>query len=297
MTIPVIYAVARSYPNDAFTVLTRKPFDELFLERPCNVEVITDKAWKHMHFTHIADLHNVLRSWRIDARMLIRGKRVCMLDKRRSERSNIVKGKRSSRPFIDRYIDVFSRLGFPIDNTEQPFVLSPNAPKNKVVGIAPFARYDNKTYPIEKMKTVAKMLSAEGCTLYLYGARGKEAGILKQWAEEIPQCTCVAGQYALKDEPESMRHLDLMIAMDSANGHIAAMAGTRVLTIWGSTTPACGFRAFRQSDEDQVFIGLPCQPCTIAGSEACKLGTMACLCELTPEVIVERVLEIVNEPS
>ena len=38
-----------------------------------------------------------------------------------------------------------------------------------------------------------------------------------------------------------MAHLDLMISMDSANAHMAANTGVRVLTLWGMTHPFCGF--------------------------------------------------------
>ena len=38
-----------------------------------------------------------------------------------------------------------------------------------------------------------------------------------------------------------MSRLDLMIAMDSSNMHMAALTGTKVISIWGGTDPLSGF--------------------------------------------------------
>ena len=49
-------------------------------------------------------------------------------------------------------------------------------------------------------------------------------------------------------------YLDIMISMDSANGHIAANCGIPVLTIWGLTHPFCGFKPFDQPIERPLDI-------------------------------------------
>ena len=92
-----------------------------------------------------------------------------------------------------------------------------------------------------------------------------------------------------------MSSLKLMVAMDSANQHLAAISGTRVITIWGATTPACGFMGYGQLKQDSICLGKKCQPCSIAGSNICKEGTMSCLNSLQPEVIVSIIENIVNK--
>ncbi len=56
-----------------------------------------------------------------------------------------------------------------------------------------------------------------------------------------------------------MERMMVMVSMDSANQHLASLAGTRVLTLWGATTPACGFMPYGQREEDSYFkdIELP----------------------------------------
>lgn len=287
MTLPAAYAVARACPNDRFTFLTRSPFDQLFVNAPANLHVITDESWRDMKFTHVADLHNVLRSWRIDLRMLLRGCRVRMMDKRRWERRAILKGKKTSQPFTERYERVFQQLGFAM---EKPVPIALEQHLKQGIGIAPFARYATKTYTIKQMHQVVRLLGEQGKQVYLFGARGAEARLLERWAEEMPHCTNLAGTLTLGEELQRMAQLECMVAMDSANGHMAALVGTRVVTLWGSTTPACGFLPFGQAASDQLLLQLPCQPCSIAGCKTCKLHTHACLRQLTPQAIVNRIL-------
>ena len=51
-----------------------------------------------------------------------------------------------------------------------------------------------------------------------------------------------------------MPYLDLMISMDSANGHMAANTGIRVLTLWGMTHPFCGFSPFNQPLDHAITL-------------------------------------------
>ena len=58
----------------------------------------------------------------------------------------------------------------------------------------------------------------------------------------------IAGTLTLDEELALMSRLDLMIAMDSSNMHMAALAGTKVISIWGGTDPLTGFGAWMQPE-------------------------------------------------
>ena len=45
-----------------------------------------------------------------------------------------------------------------------------------------------------------------------------------------------------------------MIAMDSSNMHMAALVGTKVISIWGGTDPLSGFGAWMQPDNFSISI-------------------------------------------
>lgn len=318
MTIPVVYSVAETYPAKTFTVLTRPFFARLFINKPKNVEVL---AWDFVRgiksltnmpalinnlrkrdFDSIIDMHNVLRSWLIDAYFITSGKRVVMVDKMRNNRASLISSHNTKAhpKMTDRYLKLFDRLGMPSTLTFKSLYqnTSPSLPfaiPSKSVGIAPFARYANKTYPIEKMERVVALLSSKSINVFLFGSKGNEADVMHQWEDRYKHCRSIAGKYNIENELAVMSSLKLMVAMDSANQHLAAISGTRVITIWGATTPACGFMGYGQLKQDSICLGKKCQPCSIAGSNICKEGTMSCLNSLQPEVIVSIIENIVNK--
>ena len=310
MTLPVIYSVCRAYPDTDFFILTRPFFSKIFINAPKNLSVIPAdlkteykgiggiwrllKSLSPYGFTSVADLHNVLRSWVISSYYKCKGAAVVIVDKARSKRRAANKKKIAQPSYIQRYIDVFDKLGFPIDldftsvfsgkTVDTPVVVI-----HPAVGIAPYARYFNKTYPPDMMRNVVEILTERGVNVYLFGAKGKESEELDAWDAAYDRCHSLAGKMPIAEELAMMSQMDVMVSMDSANQHLASLTGTRVLTVWGSTAPSCGFMAFGQKTEDTIIANLPCQPCTTAGSEKCPLGTLACLKSINPEYLAERI--------
>lgn len=314
MTLPVIYSLARRYPQLDVAVVTRPFFGKIFIGAPANVRIVAvdSKEYRGVRGTWrllrrlrderpalVADLHNVLRSWIIDARMRLAGVKVRMLSKQRRSRKHLYGASgETQKPYIERYCDVFRRLGYPVTPDfrslyeytgipESPVKVRPDA-----VGIAPFARYATKIYPEDQMIQVIRDLTARGYAVYLFGAPGDEAEKLDRWAAEIPGCESVAGRFPIADELALMARMRLMVTMDSSNQHLAALTGTRVLSIWGSTTPACGFLGYGQRPDRALVAGVKCQPCSVAGLPECPLGSDECMKALTPRRVVERIMSL-----
>lgn len=308
MTIPVIYSFARQYPNMHVSVLTRPFFAKLFINAPYNIEIICFPSQKRYNkvvelwnllfllmrkrFCYVADLHNVLRSWIICFFLMATGSKVKMIDKGRIKRPKFLREKQQQRNFILRYCDVFHKLGVPVViNFNSVFTVEPQLPqefklRKPAIGIAPTARYANKTYPIEHTREVINKLIKDGFNVYIFGARSEIETL--NWISN-GKAVVVAGQYDIQQELAIMYHLDLMLTMDSANQHLAAMVGTKVLTIWGSTTPECGFSPFKSKTENALLSRCVCQPCTIAGSDTCKSGTLECMMTIMPDYIVNKI--------
>lgn len=307
MTIPAIYSCARTWPDVTFHVVTSAFCAQLFLAAPKNVVVHPVEkpvsTWRILKMLNriqvdaVADLHNVLRSWIVGTWFRMKGKRVCMLDKYRNERHAILKeGKETQRPFTLRYFDVFERLGLSCEpcfsslfESLPPLPLDLTKGDERWIGIAPFARYENKTYPLKQMKQVARLLTEHPATrIFLFGSKGEQAETLRQWESLSPLIHTMAGRFTLKEELALMAHLDVMLSMDSANQHLASLTGTRVVSVWGSTTPACGFMGWNQKREDTVCAGIDCQPCAIGGSKVCQQGNLPCMKALAPDMLVSR---------
>ncbi len=323
MTIPAVYSLARKYPEWDVKVLTRAPFAALFLHHPDNVSVIpADLKGRHKgfrgllrllgdlrkeHIGRVADFHDIFRSRLIDAFFRLCGKRVRVVRKARRQRRKLTRRQNKDltpqRNFVLRYVDVLHRLGFAVtpdftslfaSGGERPPLPDwiPDKGVERWVGIAPFARYETKTYPLESMEQLVRRLSADGFRIFLFGGGKREAAVLGAWENACPMTHALPGKLTMPQELSLMSRLDAMVSMDSANMHMASLAGATVVSVWGSTTPACGFLGWGQREENAVCLHLPCQPCTIAGSPACPLGHFDCMKRLDFELLYRRILFI-----
>lgn len=156
------------------------------------------------------------------------------------------------------------------------------------IGIAPFAAHQGKIYPIERMERVVELLSETGEPIVLFGGGKKEKTVLESWANRYQNVTSVAGKHSMAKELDIIRHLRVMVTMDSGNMHLASLVGTRVVSIWGATHPFAGFLGYGQNENDCIQRDLPCRPCSIYGNKPCKFGDYRCM-DIQPEEIVERV--------
>ena len=85
--------------------------------------------------------------------------------------------------------------------------------------------------------------------------------------------------------------------MDSGNMHLAALSGTRVLSIWGATHPDAGFGPWGQGDEGIIQVPadvLTCRPCSVFGNVPCWRGDLACLNDISVDVVAERVRQLLD---
>ena len=163
-----------------------------------------------------------------------------------------------------RYRDVFNKLGVivtPLINSQVDKVdisnlkiRSENNPI-KIIGIAPFAAHKGKTYSIKLMEEVIKTLAID-FNVFLFGGGEKEEIELDELSNKYHNVVNLANKHSLDQQMDLISNLDIMISMDSANGHIAALLGVKVLTIWGLTHPYAGFSPYGQSEEKQALFHL-----------------------------------------
>lgn len=324
MTVPVIYSAARANPEDSFTVLTQAFLIPVFMNRPSNVDVIginTKASEKGLagllrfasalvkyDYDMVLDLHDVLRTMIIRSLFRINRKPVFVIDKARKERHRLTENKNKElkqlRPVIDRYADVFRAAG--LNYTESFTSLYENHPvdlsgmeiltgakSGKWIGVAPFAKHRGKIYPVDDMEqVVARLAEREDITIFLFGGRGYEEAVLEQWAFQYPGVKSVVGRYSLDNELALISQLDLLLCMDSANMHFASLVGTRVISVWGATHPYAGFYGYHQDMNDAIQLPLSCRPCSVFGQKPCFRKDWACMTQIKPEEIVNKVLSL-----
>ena len=320
MTVPVISALINQYPHLKITVLTRAFFKPFFNDIKQVSVVIADVKGEHKgvfgiyklarqlnnvsKFYAVADLHNVLRSQLL--KTFLRCRRTITLNKGRKEKKALIKGElfKPLKTTHQRYAQVFEKLGFPIDLSQPRFLdkrtlskkvlslLGNN--KQKFLGIAPFAAHAGKMYPIDLMQQVIHELSKKH-RIVLFGGGDNEIRHLNNIEKANKNVLSVAGKVSFEEEVAIISNLDLMLSMDSGNGHIAAMFGVKVITIWGVTHPYAGFAPFGQP-EDYALLSdrkqYPKIPTSVFGNkypENYKEVSRSIL----PETIIEKVIAVI----
>ena len=333
MTVPIVWAVAQKYPDVRITVLSRsiaRPFFENlapnvnFMEADLKGEYHGVKGLNKLYrrlaakqFTHVADLHSVLRSNYLRLRFNLGHFKVAHIDKHRKMRHALVnknmkkKVKQQLPTSFENYTEVFAKLGFPIDDNQFTSIFPPEGGDLTLlpelfrekkedqpwIGIAPFAAHQGKIYPKEQMREVIRQLVKDypDARIMLFGRGKDEDATFPQWIEEMPQCTIVSQHIsAMQQELILMSHLDVMVSMDSANMHLASLVNTPVVSVWGATHPMAGFLGWHQKKENAIQLDMECRPCSIYGQKPCIHGDFRCMTGIKPEMIVERIKNIIN---
>jgi ADP-heptose:LPS heptosyltransferase len=326
MSVPVIKALVKQNPDIKITILTRAFFKPLF-EGLDNVQILTAdvdnkhkglvglfrlrKELKLLKIDAIADIHNVLRSKFLRILSGLSQNNIAVIDKGRAEKKALTRSSnkifKQLKTSHERYSDVFRQLGYKVDlsnpefSTKEELINYPfNVEKEKGVdwiGIAPFAQYQSKMYPIDLMDELISLLSdTKKYQLFLFGGGKTEMAILEKLSSKYNNVINVAGKIKLKKELDLIAHLDLMLSMDSANSHLAAMLGVKTITLWGITHPFAGFAPFNQPFERMILPDLekyPNIPCSIYGNKVCK-GYEDVMSTISPEKIKKYIKRDLN---
>lgn len=321
MTVPVLRAFSLQYPDVKLTIVSR-PFFEPFFETISNVTFFrVDLKKRHKGFLGlvrlfsdlkklkidaVADLHNVLRSKVVRTLFALTGKKVAATDKGRNDKQALTRTEnkvfKPVKSMFQRHVETFEKLGFPI-NLENPIfpkkaILSPEIIQitgeklEKWIGIAPFAQYESKVYPLDLMQQVIDELAKNSdFKIFLFGGGEAEIQKLIHLQNSNGNVIVVAGKLKFNQELDLISNLDIMLSMDSGNAHIAAMLGVKVITLWGATHPFAGFKPFNQPDEFCLTSDrskYPLLPTSIYGNKKVK-GYEDAMRTLYPKDVVKKI--------
>lgn len=324
MTVPVLRAFAESYPEVKITMVSR-PFFKPFFDAIPNVDFFEfDELARHkglfglfrlyadlkmLKVDAFADLHNVLRSKVVAALFRLSGTKTATVDKARAEKKALTRSEnkifRKLKPIMERHAEVFASLGFPIKLSNpkfpEPAILSADETSVtgekgnlKWIGIAPFAQYESKVYPIDLMQQViAHLLENPLNKLILFGGK-TELPSLQKLAQH-QNAVIAAGKLSLKSELSVISNLDVMLSMDSGNAHLAAMFGIPVITLWGATHPYAGFAPFNQPDDYAIVSDrakFPLLPTSVYGNKKVD-GYDDAMRSIPPKVVIGKVLSVI----
>ena len=326
MSIPVIRALTEKHPECKITVLSKPFFKPLFDKIPQVSFFAAQVNTKHKgilglfklyrelkkeNITHVADFHNVLRSKILRTLFIFNGNPCICINKGRTEKKALTRTKnkifKQLKTSHQRYAEVLNKLGFNLD-LSNPTLIEKKKLSEKItiitglktdtwIGIAPFAAFKGKVYPLQLMEEVIKEMASKGFKIFLFGGGKHEIKILNTIENTYKNVINLAGQLSFKEELKVISELDLMVSMDSGNAHLAAMQQVKTITLWGVTHPYAGFAPFHQPDDYCLISDLekyPKIPCSIYGNKVIN-GYENVMETISPDRVIEKIMSVLSE--
>jgi len=267
------------------------------------------KLTSRKKYDSIIDLHGVTRTRILNLFFRLSGIPVYSINKGRREKRRLIKGKifKPLKSTLDRYLETFDHFNLKFKFPDNPvlainkkyvneannFIRKNGISKNIMIGVAPFALHNLKTWPMSYMEQLIRLFENRlNAFVFLFGGTENEIIKLENLSRGFHERINVAGKLSLGAQLALMQKMNFMVTMDSANMHLAALGGVTTIAIWGATHPYAGFDAYRQINERNIQIDkdeLSCRPCTVFGSGTCKRKDFACMQWLLPEIVFGKI--------
>jgi lipopolysaccharide heptosyltransferase II len=158
--------------------------------------------------------------------------------------------------------------------------------------LAPGAAWPTKQWPAERFADVARALVPQPLARVVVVGTDADrahartiAAALGRDGEGASRVVDLSGRTTTAELVAALSRAALLIANDSAPGHVAAALGRPVIALFGPTVPAQGFAPLGP----YVRLAqrtLRCRPCSRHGGPFCPIGTHECLVGLpAPDVV------------
>ena len=255
-------------------------------------------------FDAVADLQNTFTSRTLCRVIACRGCRVERFDWCRKPLRKLTKHRPGAEPVREevlRFLDVFARLGYPVNppvvkrkTLPVPEVFGPK--EGRWVGLAPFTTKLTKMYPLDSAAEVVRRLHDEFDKVFIFSGANAEQHFCEEMTRLYPRVETVYGRTNLAGEVALISNLDVLVCAAGATMHMARLTGAPIVALWGGTHPDCGYGAYGADPKrDYLQLDLPCRPCSAFGEGYCHREDYACLNRLTPDMILDKVHDVVGK--
>lgn len=332
LLVPVVQHLATLHPDKRITVVSRPHLAPLFEPLPVDFFPVDLKGtykgvqglWRlsrHLHRAYrsegyrVFDQHAVLRTYLVGFFLRLRGKKVWRLRKDRPGRKALTAPppkKLKPLPHVSqRYWSTFYRGGlvgpdppptWPVpvyEMTETTGDWWAQARGSLNLGFAPTAAHASKRWPRQYSLALLKRLARKKqAKVWLLGGPAEKAELEALLRESGAAGGVLAGRYRFDQEIALLGRMDALVAMDSFNMHLGALAAVPLLVIWGGTHPAAGFAPVPTGPQEHLAVPqeeLACRPCSIYGRGDCPRQDFACLTGVVPSRVWKALQKLVPD--
>jgi heptosyltransferase-1 len=204
---------------------------------------------------------------------------------------------------IDRYLWVGPLLGLDDYPPDLTIYLSSETVRNverlleehgvpadiPLVVLVPGTIWETKHWTIEGFAGVARQFLHDGFAVALAGTKRDEQRC-RQIAAAAPGACDLSGKTTPAELAALIRRAEVAVTNDSGSMHVAASLGKPMVSVFGPTNPV--HIGPYERPESVVRVDLPCSPCNYRRLSQCPFDH-ACMKQVTPAMVVERVRKIV----
>lgn len=138
-----------------------------------------------------------------------------------------------------------------------------------------------KQWPIGSFAELARELAGRGFEVWILGSAG-EKGLGEQIRSSAGvRVSNLCGETSLEDTVDLLSATRAAVTNDSGLMHVAAAAGTRVVAVYGSSSPH--FTPPLTPRKVILYLNLGCSPCF---RRECPLGHLNCLNQISPASVL-----------
>lgn len=278
------------YPDSKIFYVTKENFIDLFKYMPFVDKVVglnEIESIKKIKFDAIYDLQVNLRSYMITLKL--KGK-VYRAEKHRLYRLkvlykshfpfNFVKYKRQ-KDIIEDYLSLIGKKdGFVrITYTKEKH-------NSLIIGLAPFAAWQNKMWPTQNYLNLIKLLDAQynHPLFFIFGSK-QEKKLSDDFDKLSLNIKNYTGSLSLSELVEKIGLCDIFVTNDSGLMHIASGLNVPIVAIFGPTVKEFGF--FPRSKAIIIENQLSCRPCHLHGGNVCRLRHLKCMKDISVKEVFE----------
>ncbi|NPV10726.1 MAG: glycosyltransferase family 9 protein [Ignavibacteria bacterium] len=173
--------------------------------------------------------------------------------------------------------------------------LLPEHFKEKVlIGICPGSKHFTKRYPVDLFVQVIKTLIQKDYSIALFGG-SNDKEICKSLEIDSAAVKNFQNENDLFETAALMKKCSAIITNDSGLMHLSSLLKIPTVAIFGSTIKEFGFAPIFEKSIIVENENLDCRPCSHIGKSSCPKKHFKCMRDITPDLIVQKLEELITK--